>query len=212
MSVKRSECQRRWRCSRLGSLKYRLTHRLYNTRDVEEGLYQVAYRNGWDADAEAEFSPSLPLFKSTVLPLLDYCSCVWDPYQTTYINMIEGVQKFAARLATKQWNTSYNDLLAQLGWPLLSTRRKQQKLFLCHRILSGYSIIPPSSFTPHPSPTLRHSHHLPLYRPITRSTAYSASFFPSVIPLWNNLPRDTVLATSHSAFKSKIKLNSNFLL
>ena len=123
-----------------------------------------------------------------VLPLLNYCSCVWDPYQTTYINMIEGVQKFTARLATKQWNTSY--LLVQLGWPLLSTRRKQQKLFLCHHILSGYSIIPPSSFTPHPSPTLRHSHHLPLYRPVTRSTAYSASFFPSV-PLWNNLPRDT---------------------
>ena len=64
MSVKRSECQLRWRCSRLGSLKYRLTHRLYNTRDVEEGLYQVVYRNGWDADAEAEFSPSLPLFAS----------------------------------------------------------------------------------------------------------------------------------------------------
>ena len=64
MSVKRSECQRRWRCSRLRSLKYQLTHRLYNTRDVEEGLYQVAYWNGWDADAEAEFSPSLPLFAS----------------------------------------------------------------------------------------------------------------------------------------------------
>ena len=30
-------------------------------------------------------------------------------------DMIEGVQKFAARLATKQWNTSYNHLLAQLG-------------------------------------------------------------------------------------------------
>ena len=136
---------------------------------------------------------------------MDYCSCVWDPYQTTYINMIEGVQKFAARLATKQWNTSYNDLLAQLGWPLLSTQRKQQKLFLCHRILSGYSIIPPSSFTPHPSPTLRHSHHLPLYRPVTRSTPTLPFFFPSVIPLWNNLPQDTVLATSHSAFKSKIQ-------
>ena len=72
----------------------------------------------------------IQLYKSTVLPLLDYCSCVWDPDQTTYINMIEGVQKFAARLATKQWNTSYNNLLSQLGWPLLSTRRKQQKLFL----------------------------------------------------------------------------------
>ena len=28
MSVKRRECQQRWRCSRLGSLKYWLTHRL----------------------------------------------------------------------------------------------------------------------------------------------------------------------------------------
>ena len=35
-----------------------------HTRDVEEELYQFAYRNGWDADAEAEFSPSLPLFAS----------------------------------------------------------------------------------------------------------------------------------------------------
>ena len=32
------------------------------TRSVEEGVYQVAYRNGWDADAEAEFSPSLLFF------------------------------------------------------------------------------------------------------------------------------------------------------
>ena len=31
---------------------------------MEEGLYQVAYRNGWDADAEAEFSPALPFFVS----------------------------------------------------------------------------------------------------------------------------------------------------
>ena len=135
----------------------------------------------------------------------------WICHWTPYINMIEGLQKFAARLATKQWNTSYNDLLAQLGWPLLSTRRKQQKQFLCHRILSGYSILPPSIFIPHPS-TLRHSYHLPLYRPVTRSTAYSASFFPSVIPLWNNLPLDTVLATSLSGFKSQIKLNSSLIL
>ena len=37
-------------------------------------------------------------------------------------------------------------------------------------------------------------------------------FFPSVIPSWNNLLLNTVLATSHSAFKSKIKLNSNLIL
>ena len=119
--------------------------------------------------------------------------------------MIEEVQKFAARLATKQWNTSYNDLLAQLGWPLLSTRCKQQKLFLCHRILSGYSIIPPiqlhtSSFSYSPTltpPTSLHTCH----QIHCLLCLFSLS---SVVLLWNNLPLDTVLATSHSAFKSKI--------
>ena len=36
--------------------------------------------------------------------------------------MIEGVQKFTA----KHWQpNAYNDLLAQLGWPLLSTRHNR---------------------------------------------------------------------------------------
>ena len=97
--------------------------------------------------------------------------------------MIEGVQKFAARLATEQWNTSYNDLLSQLGWPLLSTQRKQQKLFLCHRILSSYSIIPPSSFTPHPSST-SDTHTTFLFTDLSPDPPPLPLFFPSVVPLF----------------------------
>ena len=47
----------------IGSLKYRIGYNpLLVTRAVKEGLYQVAYRNGWDADAEAEFLLALRLF------------------------------------------------------------------------------------------------------------------------------------------------------
>ena len=43
------------------------------------------------------------LYKATVLPILDYCCCVWDPYQSTHTAKLEKVQKFAAKLATGLW-------------------------------------------------------------------------------------------------------------
>ena len=133
------------------------------------------------------------LFKSTVLPLLEYCSCVWDPHHSTLANKVEGVQKFATRIATRDWTGNYENLRSQLGWPPLATRRVRQKLLLCRRILSGNSIILAYSFSRHPAPELRHSHQFPLYRPVTRSSAHLNSFFPSVVPLWNALPPDVVL-------------------
>ncbi len=40
------------------------------------------------------------LYKTLVLPILEYCGSVWDPHQTTYISKLERVQCFAAKLAT----------------------------------------------------------------------------------------------------------------
>ena len=63
-----SECEKKRVSTKMALFKAWITEISANpslvTRAVEEGLYQVAYRNGWDADAEAEFSPSLPLFAS----------------------------------------------------------------------------------------------------------------------------------------------------
>ena len=72
-----------------------------------------------------------------------------------------------------------------LNWPELCTRRKRQKLLLCNRIFNGYSftILPPSLFTPHPFPHLRHNHSLPLYHPTCRSTDHLSPFSVSVVPI-----------------------------
>ena len=96
------------------------------------------------------------LYKSLVLPTLDYCSSLWDPYYENHVNRLESVQKFAARLVTKRWKAPHDQLLRTLKWERLTVRRKKQKVLLCHRILRGGSLIPPSKFTPHPSPHLRH--------------------------------------------------------
>ena len=96
------------------------------------------------------------LFKTLILPHLDYCSSVWDPYHTTVINKLESVQKFAAKLCTKHWSDTYSSLLDTLSWPTLQCRRSRQKVILCHRILRETSILNSSL---NPNPNTRH-HHL----------------------------------------------------
>ena len=61
MSVKRSEYQLKMVLFKAWITEISANPSLV-THAVEEGLYQVAYQNGWDADTEAEFSPSLLLF------------------------------------------------------------------------------------------------------------------------------------------------------
>ena len=146
------------------------------------------------------------LYKSLVLPTLDYCSSLWDPTYVTYTKKLEDVQKLAARIVTKKWDLNYQQLLSNLLWPTLADRRKRQKLALCFRIVKGNSLIPSSFFTPHPSPHLRHNHSLPLYYPTCHSRSLLSSFAISVVPRWNCLPSSLVDVSSINSFKRGLKL------
>ena len=70
------------------------------------------------------------LYKSLVLPILDYCSSLWDPNYATHVSKLESVQKFAARFVTGRWSDNYDSLLSHLKWSKLSTRGKKQKLVM----------------------------------------------------------------------------------
>ena len=93
------------------------------------------------------------LYSSVILPRLEYCSSVWDPHQAKYISMLESVQKYGCRVISKEWNSIYPTLLTRLRMPTLQSRRKQQKLIMCYKILTNTSSIPASHFIPHPLPS-----------------------------------------------------------
>ena len=60
-------------------------------------IIEFLYRNFYLADSRCLNR----LYQTIVLPILDYCSCLWDPYQTTYIETLECVQEFAAKVVMK---------------------------------------------------------------------------------------------------------------
>ena len=144
------------------------------------------------------------IYRSVVLPKLEYCAAVWDPHQSILIDELEKVQGFAGKVVTKDWKASYNTNLNKCNWQLLSTRRKLQKLKICYNILNNFSIIPHNVFTPHPSPSPRYPHNRIISRPLTKTNTHQFSFFVDVIPYWNSLPSHVVNSTSSNSFKAHL--------
>ena len=144
------------------------------------------------------------IYKSVILPKLEYCASVWDPHQTTLQAKLESTQKFAGRVITKNWNADYQTLLSELQWNTLKTRRTNQKLKLCYKILNNHSCIPPLMFSPHPSPSPRHPHNQMLFQPYAKTNSHKSSFFIHIIQLWNHLPSSVVSCLSPASFKSNL--------
>ena len=61
------------------------------------------------------------LYKSLVLPTLDYCSSLWDPTYVSHVNLLKDVQKLSAKIITKKWDLihtqNYQHLLSGLHLP-----------------------------------------------------------------------------------------------
>ena len=132
---------------------------------------------------------------------------------------LENVQKFAGKIITNQWNSSYSDIRTALNWQTLESHRKIIKLKVCCNILNHYSCIPSSSFTPHPHPSPRlYPHSKTLFVPYARTLSHKSHFFINIVPTWNSLPAYIVNSTSPSAFKSCVTTyfvnppNYNFLI
>ena len=90
-------------------------------------LYRRFYNN-------APGDSLLQLYLSLVRPHLDYASAVWSPHLMKHKIALENVQKFACRMATKIWDSSYQDLLELVNLPTLEHRRLETRLCLLYRI------------------------------------------------------------------------------
>lgn len=79
----------------------------------------------------------LQLWKTMVIPRLDYCSQLWNPHQSYLINQLEDVQKFFVRNIAGFRHKEYTTALKELRLYSLQRRRERYQIIYLWSIIEG---------------------------------------------------------------------------
>ena len=95
-------------------------------------------------------------YKTLVRPQLEYAATIWHPYNETQTAKVEKVQKTAARWTCRRWrnSSSVGDMLDELEWPYLQSRRERSSLTFFYKIHSGTVSLDKDKYLT-PAPNLR---------------------------------------------------------
>ena len=88
----------------------------------------------------------IPLYKTIVMPHLEYCIQAWRPYRKKDIDMLERVQRRATKMIPTLRNISYEMRLIECGLTTLETRRLRDQIEV-FKILTGYENIDRNIFS-----------------------------------------------------------------
>ena len=148
-------------------------------------------------------------YKALVRPHLEYCCTVWDTHMVGHTLKLEAVQRRAARFACRDYDrySSVTDMLNDLKWDPLQSRRQVNRLTLMYKSLHGQVAIPAKQLlTPVVRPT-RHNNSQAFIRPRASKDCYKSSFFPATISEWNTLPESIINSTSPDSFKNQVTIH-----
>ena len=145
-------------------------------------------------------------YKALVRPTLEYCSTVWDPYTAKNINVVEMVQRRAARWVLNRFNRkdSVTAMLSTLKWKTLESRRTIARLSMLYKMRNRLVFYDDIKLQPVDHLYSTRFKEYAYKQPITTRDYYKYSFYPRTISEWNKLPREIVLSSSLAAFKNAI--------
>ena len=117
----------------------------------------------------------LQLYLSLVRPHLDCTASIWSAYIKKDKTLLENVQKFALRMATRSWDSSYQDLLELVDPPTLEHWRLEARLCLLYRIIHNLCYFDSSVFAL--STFCSHRRFHPLFLEHSHPFAHTNSYF-----------------------------------
>ena len=149
------------------------------------------------------------LYKTMVLPIIEYCDVIYDNCTIRQSLALEQVQRRAALVCTGAYRHTSNDLLlAELGWQPLRLRRQIHKLLLFYKIVNLLTPLYLRSLVPRPVDNryrLRSTSNAALQVPFSRLSCTRNAFVHSTVKLWNSLELDVRSIDSLYSFKTKLK-------
>jgi len=147
-------------------------------------------------------------YKALVRSTLEYGSVVWDPHTAKDVNTVEKVQRRAARWVCHRFrqSSSVGDMLQELSWDTLQTRRKRARLCTFYKFHHGMVTINSKNLPTlsQPKRQTRQSHPFYYNIPLGRTQYRQMSFFPRTVSEWNLLPAEIVTAPSLESFRDKV--------
>ncbi len=131
----------------------------------------------------------LTLFKSLILPRIEYGSQLWSPYLTCQINSVERIQRAFTKHVSNMYDLSYEERLRALNLYSLQRRRDRYMIIYVWKILEDYvsNLNPP--ITINSSERLGRMCIRTSVTPGHQGTLMFNSFRWKAIRLFNSLPR-----------------------
>jgi hypothetical protein len=146
----------------------------------------------------------LPLYKSLVRPILEYCSCVWNPALRYNILELEKVQRRATKLISNISHLSYEERLKSLRLDSLAIRRRRNDMLQVYRIIHGIDNINASDFFEFSSDSITRGHRYKINKPRVITSQRQNTFSIRIVNDWNSLNNDTVSSESINIFKTRL--------
>jgi hypothetical protein len=141
-----------------------------------------------------------------IRPQLEYGSIIYSNLTQEQSQRLESCQRMAAVACTGAYRrTNTEDLLHEVGWPTLETRRNYNTLILMYKM--SHNMTPPYLRNLLPLRQGRHhqTRHEETFIPIrARTQKYNKSVIPATIRRWNAL--DSKIRTSPSISRFKLNL------
>ena len=140
-----------------------------------------------------------------VRPKLEYASVAWDPFLKKDISALERVR--LSRFCSQNYNryASITDMIKDLRWAKLETRRWQSRLTLMYKLTHGLIDIDSREYLiQHSESRTRGSHQFKFRVTYANKDVFKFSFFPKPIVDWNCLPEAIVSSTSLEIFKYRL--------
>ncbi len=125
---------------------------------------------------------------------MEYAAIVWDPYLNKDITKLENVQRRGARFVCNDHRrtSSVTEMLSNLQWDTLQSRRQKRRLQYMNRIVSGRVAVTAEDYL-EPGITRTRSVNSTKYKLIPAQTVIlKNSYFPRTIMDWNKTPASTI--------------------
>ena len=112
-------------------------------------------------------------------------------------------QRRAARYTTNHYTTtsSVNEMLQQLKWETLKSRRTKIQLTMFYTIVNNLMDIPADHYLTPSKTRTRNTHSKKMLQYHTRMDTLKFSFLPRTTPTWNMLPATVAEAPDLVSFK-----------